>query len=198
MTASCEWCELGRLSEVRSGHMPEMRRIPQGRRSRGLHELRDGSSRRSGHLSSLQIRSSSRCNRLPILHARYTTALIFSVGRNAHRMLWDGVSCVVLYAAFSPSAPTVRTVPKADIETSITIEGACAKSRSALYNLKRAAASGDREAIAGLILRGEAIQVSPSDTVHVISSDGEGVSHVRMLSGFQIGNSCYLPASMLR
>ncbi len=105
---------------------------------------------------------------------------------------------VVLYAAFSPSAPTVRTVPKADIETSITIEGACAKSRSALYNLKRAAASGDREAIAGLILRGEAIQVSPSDTVHVISSDGEGVSHVRMLSGFQIGNSCYLPASMLR
>lgn len=103
----------------------------------------------------------------------------------------------VLYMAFSPSTSSNRTVSESASERTINIEAACAKGQSALSNLLSAAKSQDTAAVSGLILRGEVLPLHPGDKVKVISTNG-GVSHVRLLSGFNIGTRCEIPESMLR
>ena len=109
--------------------------------------------------------------------------------------------CIVFVASCNNTASTTE-------ETSTTGKGAgtdtktshsceCVLSRDNLVTLYRAYSNKDIEALAGLVSRGDAIQLQENTDVHILARGSGGVS-VLVGSGFYSGKSCWLFENFLQ
>jgi hypothetical protein len=110
-------------------------------------------------------------------------------------VLFSVLMLVVLLIAYSathvgPDAPIGR-------EAVVTIDCYCGDSESSTVTAYRAIQDRDMRAVLGLIDRQRIKALVPGDRAKVILTDGK-LARVKLLSGAQIGERCWIPAGLLR
>jgi hypothetical protein len=110
-------------------------------------------------------------------------------------VLFSVLMLVVLLIAYSAT----HAGPDAlvDGEAVITIDCYCGESESSTVMAYRAIQDRDMRAVLGLIDRQRIKALSPGDRAKVLLTSGK-LARVRLLSGSQIGERCWIPASLLR
>lgn len=56
---------------------------------------------------------------------------------------------------------------------------------------------GDTAAVIGLVSRGKLMALEPGNQVHLVATEGK-LARVRIVSGFHIGERCWVPTGLLR
>ena len=72
----------------------------------------------------------------------------------------------------------------------------CAPSQGDVGTLYRAIAAADTEAVAGLLARGKALRLAEGTRVRM-AGVMSGEAYVRILSGYQAGETCWIPEGLL-
>ena len=116
---------------------------------------------------------------------------------------WIAIAAIVIIAAITMretgvKPPEISAAQKAKKVSEFLIPRTCfcGRSKSDAGTIYRAVAASDTEAVKGLLDRGKALRMDKGTWVRVVGVTG-GMAYIRILSGYQAGETCWIPEGLL-